>query len=156
MALPFRLSRLLKRPTTDPKPEPVAEKPFDEESYWLERHERLRGEIRSIGNLGVSEEKNRAGEAKHRRYLKTFLEHMYPDARDKMALDLGCGIGRLTPALVEHGFRYTGVEVSPVAVEQARAACPGETAEFVVASLSRTRTGVVSTSSWPRMCSFTS
>ena len=138
MALPFRLSTLLKRPKTEQKPEPitepVAEKPFDEESYWLERHERLRGEISSIGNLGVSEERNRAGEAKHRRYLTTFLEHMYPDASDKMALDLGCGIGRLAPAFVEHGFRYTGVEVSPVAVEQARAACPSETAEFVVAS----------------------
>ena len=134
MALPFRLSTLLKRPKPERKPEPVAEKPFDEESYWLERHERLRGETRSIGSLAVSEERNRAGEAKHRRYLKTFLEHMYPDATDKMALDLGCGIGRLAPAFVEHGFRYTGIEVSPVAVEQARLACPSETAEFVVAS----------------------
>jgi SAM-dependent methyltransferase len=138
MALPFRLSRLLrspkKRPAIDRTSEPVAEKPFDEESYWLERHERLRGDIRSIGNLDMSEERNRAGEAKHRRYLKTFLEHMYPDAIDKMALDLGCGIGRLAPAFVEHGFRYTGVEVSPVAIEQARVACPSEAAEFVVAS----------------------
>jgi SAM-dependent methyltransferase len=139
MALLFRRSRSLKQPKTARTSEPVADKPvadkpFDAESYWLERHERLRGDIRSVGNLGMSEERNRAGEAKHRRYLKTFLEHMYPDASDKMALDLGCGIGRLAPAFVEHGFRYTGVEVSPVAVEQARLACPDEAAEFVVAS----------------------
>jgi SAM-dependent methyltransferase len=124
---PFRLSRLLKPRKSHP---PAAVEQFDEESYWIERHEQLRGDIRSVGNLGTSEEKNLAGLPQHRARLKTVLQHLVPDASDKMALDLGSGIGRLAPVFLELGYRYTGVEVSPVAVEQARQACPDDAADY--------------------------
>ena len=42
-----------------------------------------------------------------------------PAARST-ALDFGCGVGRLTQALAVHFERVTGVDISPVMIEQAR------------------------------------
>lgn len=108
---------------------------FDEKEYWLERHERLRGDVRSVGNAGKSLEENLAGRAALVERLRIVLNHVMPDATGRSVLDLGCGIGLLAPALIEHGFQYTGVDVSVVAVEQARQNCRDGRAEFVVADL---------------------
>jgi len=48
-------------------------------------------------------------------------------------LDVGCGAGPLTQALVEAGFTITGIDPSPELVELARAAAPG--ADFVCGSI---------------------
>ncbi len=46
-------------------------------------------------------------------------------------LDVGCGTGYLARRLVEHGFRVTGLDISPEMVRYARENVPG--AEFLVA-----------------------
>lgn len=53
------------------------------------------------------------------------------------ALDLGCGPGRNGVWLASHGWKVTGVDVSPVGLAQAeaRAAAAGTTIEVVVADL---------------------
>jgi len=53
------------------------------------------------------------------------------------ALDLACGLGRNAVWLAEHGWVVTGVDFSPVAIEQARAraAARGVDADFVLADL---------------------
>lgn len=108
---------------------------FDEKQYWMERHERLRGDIRSVGNLGKSLEENVAGRARVTERLKIVLEHLIPNAAGRAVLDLGCGIGLLAPVLLDHGFSYTGVDVSSVAVDQARHEYADPRAEFTVGDL---------------------
>jgi SAM-dependent methyltransferase len=50
-------------------------------------------------------------------------------------LDLGCGIGKLAPALVNCGFDYTGVDISPTAIDLAKQREPR--GRFEVANIAR-------------------
>ena len=52
------------------------------------------------------------------RYLHEVLEEYAPGRR---VLDLGCGTGRHSSGLAAHGFQVTGLDVSPSALERARA-----------------------------------
>ena len=54
------------------------------------------------------------------------------DAQVKNVMDIGCGIGALTRALVDQGFAVTGVDSSRELLEQARAQVPE--AQFLHAS----------------------
>lgn len=51
------------------------------------------------------------------------------------ALDIGCGTGTNAIYLAEHGFEVVGIDVSPIAIEQARAKAHGrcrfETIDFL-------------------------
>ena len=49
------------------------------------------------------------------------------------ALDVGCGEGQNSLWLAEHGWSVLGVDISPTAIERARAAQPEAGADFVVA-----------------------
>jgi 2-polyprenyl-3-methyl-5-hydroxy-6-metoxy-1,4-benzoquinol methylase len=49
------------------------------------------------------------------------LVDVVADIEPGTALDLGCGQGRNALWLAEHGFTVTGMDLSPVAIEQARA-----------------------------------
>ena len=108
---------------------------FEEKGYWVERHERLRGDVRSVGNLGKSVEQNAEGQALLRERLKIVLTHLIPSPAGKSVLDLGCGIGLLSPVFTGYGLTYLGVDVSPAAVEQARQVNPSPRADFVVGDL---------------------
>lgn len=57
------------------------------------------------------------------RYLHEVLEEHAPGRR---VLDLGCGTGRHSSGLASHGFQVTGLDVSPSALERARAQHGGE------------------------------
>ncbi len=66
------------------------------------------------------------------RYTQLVLERL-PDGSD--VLDLGCGAGRPTTAILAQRFNVTGVELSAVQLERAREAVPK--ARFVQADMSR-------------------
>jgi 2-polyprenyl-3-methyl-5-hydroxy-6-metoxy-1,4-benzoquinol methylase len=56
-------------------------------------------------------------------YKRGLLLTLYERARPATVLDVGCGDGQLTEGLPAAG--YTGVDISPVAVEQVRRRLPG-------------------------------
>jgi SAM-dependent methyltransferase len=98
-------------------------------AYWLRRHEEFEGDIRSVGNRGKSPEENEADYWIKTRKLVSILRRELATPRGKRVLDLGCGTGLYAPALTKLGIRYTGADISPVALCQARARCPA--GEFV-------------------------
>src|SRR6266568_9194203 len=61
------------------------------------------------------------------------------EARTKTALDIGCGTGDLAIKLAERGYQVTGIDLSDVAIDQARkrAADQGvtEKTEFLAANI---------------------
>ena len=61
--------------------------------------------------------------------LAALLEH---GIRGPKILDLGCGTGELAVILARRGHHVTGIDISPVAIEQARAKATGLTARFEV------------------------
>lgn len=95
-----------------------AEKPFEQGEYWIERHRKLKGDPRSVGNCGRSVEENTEGENAFKRYVGVAAELLRPSCRS--VLDLGCGYGRVASEFIERGFHYTGIDVSPDAIEQGR------------------------------------
>lgn len=102
---------------------------FDQAAYWIERHERYRGNILAVGN----EDYDQAGNEQNRREHDARLANALKIIRPKTVLDLGCGYGRAAPVFLEAGCAYTGVDVSPVAIADARTRLPG--ARFIVGDL---------------------
>ncbi|MGE3143132.1 MAG: class I SAM-dependent methyltransferase [Hyphomonadaceae bacterium] len=103
---------------------------FNQADYWLKRHEALRGDPRSVGNANADVAANLRGEAE---LIATIGEacSLLPMGR---VVDLGCGYGRVAQAFMDRGFEYLGVDISPVAIEQARVRAPN--GRFVVSDLS--------------------
>lgn len=90
---------------------------FDQSRYWVDRHENLQGDPRSVGNMAVSVAQNLEGEAEFKRAVGGLAARLVqPGAR---VLDLGCGYGRVAGAFIDAGFDYTGLDVSDVAIAQA-------------------------------------
>ncbi len=103
----------------------IADKPhFNEVTYWIRRHGRMREDPRSVGSLSLSAQENRQVNKELLERFRAILPVLFPTAKGRSALDLACGVGRFSPTLVEMGFKYTGVDISPVALEQARGVCP--------------------------------
>lgn len=71
--------------------------------------------------------------------LPAALLRMTASERPGRALDLGCGTGRHSVHLAQHGWKVTGVDVVPRAVAAARrrAASAGVHVEFVEGSITR-------------------
>ena len=90
---------------------------FNQEDYWVHRHRRLQGDPRSVGNLGLTIEENLAGEKKLRNALEISLKRLGVHGT---VLDVGCGYGRLAPVFCGADLTYTGIDVSPDAIESAR------------------------------------
>src|SRR5262245_31899876 len=67
--------------------------------------------------------------------LRALARHGSPQT----ILELGCGVGRLSRYLAQHGLRATGVDFSPIAIEKARARVAADDAkpEFLVADVTR-------------------
>jgi trans-aconitate methyltransferase len=105
--------------------------PFDQAEYWRSRHRRLRGDPRSVGNLGSSLEESERSQAVVQRTVKEAARMLKPA---RSVLDLGCGYGRVSRSFTDEGYEYLGVDVSEDAVEAARRANPS--AKFVVSDLS--------------------
>lgn len=63
-----------------------------------------------------------SGRADYAAFVTPFLQKMNFDPRGKRMLEIGCGIGRLAHCFVRDFAHYTGVDVSPEMIAQARAA----------------------------------
>ncbi len=60
-----------------------------------------------------------SGKADYDRYVTPFLNKMNFDPRDKSALEIGCGIGRIARWMSQDFAQYTGVDVSPEMIRKA-------------------------------------
>jgi SAM-dependent methyltransferase len=60
-----------------------------------------------------------SGRCDYERYAKPFLKKMNFDPRDKVALEIGCGIGRLARSMAADFGEYIGVDVSPEMIRKA-------------------------------------
>lgn len=104
---------------------------FDAIDYWERRHVALAGDLRNVGNRGLTVEQNRdlitnkANLACH-----ALGRHGVP--RGARVLDAGCGAGVFTELLQGAGFSMTGVDCSPSAIADARSR---GTATYDVAAL---------------------
>jgi SAM-dependent methyltransferase len=94
---------------------------FDQASYWNKRHEQLRDDPRSVGNLGKSLEQNRAAELRIQQWVAQAARILKPYSS---VLDVGCGYGRVAGAFCDAGYAYTGIDISPVAISAAQKAEP--------------------------------
>jgi SAM-dependent methyltransferase len=101
-------------------------KEFDQAAYWVNRHEKMRGDILSVGN----EDFNREGLERSEREFIERLNRALDLIPARSVLDVGCGYGRAAPCFLAHGMAYTGVDVSPVAIDDAKV--PGR---FIVGDL---------------------
>lgn len=106
---------------------------YDSRQYWTMRHQQLAGDIRSVGNCGKSVAQNEAGYRKRVGELTALLRKELGDPAGKSILELGCGIGMIAAGLVELGFDYTGIDISDVALDDARKRCPQ--ARFIQADI---------------------
>lgn len=101
--------------------------PIDSELFWRNRlsDARLRGEIhRTIWDVDIQTWD--AALESHRRLLFGLLA---PTQRAIRLLDCGCGIGALV-SLLPPWVEYTGVDVSPDLIEEAKARHPGRAGRF--------------------------
>lgn len=79
-------------------------------------------------NVGVTE-RTRAILAEHLDLVATRLAR-----RPRSALEIGCGIGRLTPTIAERVDRVTAVDMTPAMLAKARETCAGlSTVDFQLA-----------------------
>jgi SAM-dependent methyltransferase len=60
-----------------------------------------------------------SGRCDYERFVKPFLQRMEFDPRDKAALEIGCGIGRIARWMAADFDSYIGVDVSPEMVRKA-------------------------------------
>ncbi|MGD0965433.1 MAG: class I SAM-dependent methyltransferase [Candidatus Acidiferrales bacterium] len=60
-----------------------------------------------------------SGRCDYERFVKPFLKKMEFDPRDKAALEIGCGIGRIARWMAADFDNYIGVDVSPEMVRKA-------------------------------------
>jgi 2-polyprenyl-3-methyl-5-hydroxy-6-metoxy-1,4-benzoquinol methylase len=106
----------------------------DNEAYWVERHERLSHQLRAVGDLGSTEQENLELYARKKRRVVSLLRDLGGvDLKGREVLDVGCGVGMLAELFDALGAEVSGVDASPVAIEEARHRCPG--GELVVGSL---------------------
>ena len=78
----------------------------------------------AIGTLASDREEAEKASSRKIELVRSVLEALYSSSTTGNILDLGCGIGRFAPIFISLGFDYTGVDVSPVAIAQARKSCP--------------------------------
>jgi SAM-dependent methyltransferase len=96
---------------------------FDQAAYWIKRHRDFLNDPRSVGNMAVSKRANEQGEA----VLAKIVQEAAGLARvPRSVLDVGCGYGRVTASFIASGFDYTGIDVSPDAIAEARRRHPGQ------------------------------
>jgi 2-polyprenyl-3-methyl-5-hydroxy-6-metoxy-1,4-benzoquinol methylase len=106
----------------------------DNEVYWVKRHESLKGSLATVGNIGSQESDNLKNYARKKRFLADLLRDLGKlDLKGATVLDAGCGIGLMSELLFALGADVFGVDISPVAIEEASCRCPSGT--FKVSSL---------------------
>ena len=97
----------------------------DNEAYWLERHRRLQRNLAAVGDISSSEERNLELYARKKRRVADLLRELVGlDLTGVSVLDAGCGIGMIAEMLYVLGADVSGVDASPIAIEEARHRCP--------------------------------
>jgi 2-polyprenyl-3-methyl-5-hydroxy-6-metoxy-1,4-benzoquinol methylase len=99
----------------------------DNEKYWIERHVELRNDIRSVGNLAKDVETNMRGFALKIERLRNAIFATLGSIENRAVLEVGCGIGMMAPDLIRIGARYTGIDISHLALAKAQERCPSGT-----------------------------
>ena len=94
---------------------------FDQNQYWINRHNKLCADPRSIHNINSTDEQIEKSERIGRDLILECIRIIKPAAK---VLDIGCGIGRIAPLYLDAGLQYTGIDVSPTAIEVAKTKCP--------------------------------
>ena len=94
---------------------------FDEKAYWIQRHEKFRGDPRSVGNMSRTVEQNLQAQDRGTGGICDLASMLFPR---RTVLDLACGTGRVANKLIDLGFAYTGVDISPTAIDEAGNTCP--------------------------------
>jgi SAM-dependent methyltransferase len=105
---------------------------FDPHAYWCNRHLERRGSLKAVGHIELDERQNAEEYDIRRHHIRRTLETL-PDAPTR-AIELGCGVGQMLLLLHDLGWEVTGVDISPIAIEQARTLIPR--GNFHVADLS--------------------
>ncbi|QDI82185.1 class I SAM-dependent methyltransferase [Methylorubrum populi] len=105
---------------------------FDQAAYWVARHEKYKGDPRSVGNLAADAKANADGEHDLKRAVA--LAARLLGSQGSSVVDLGCGYGRVAADFIDSGYEYLGVDVSPVAISQAKDREPR--GKFIVSDLS--------------------
>lgn len=95
----------------------------DNAKYWVERHNELKDDIRSVGNLGKSVEENEKGYIVKNERLQSVFQILGINLNGLNVLEVGCGIGLMAPSVVTAGGIYTGIDISERALETARSSC---------------------------------
>lgn len=96
---------------------------FDSLAYWRARHEQYLLDPRGVGNVGLTASENERIYKALDIYIENIVINLHK-APPVRVLDLGCGIGMLAAAFIRTGCEYTGVDVSPKAVEIAKSNYP--------------------------------
>jgi len=99
----------------------------DNEDYWIIRHTKFKGDIRSVGNIGKDVQVNMRGYELKIQRLRDAMLNKVGYLENKSVLEIGCGIGMMAPDLVRLGGKYSGIDISNVALEKAREKCPSGT-----------------------------
>ncbi|HVI86786.1 MAG TPA: glycosyltransferase [Dongiaceae bacterium] len=100
---------------------------FDPCGYWESRHAALKGSIRSVGHIGMSEAQNLEDYAANADYLRAALLSKFPEPQGRVLFDAGCGTGVVSAVCADLGFRVFGADFSETAVAQAGARVPAGT-----------------------------
>lgn len=95
------------------------DKSFDPHAYWETRHVKLAGDLRNVGNRGLTADQNR-DLITTKASIVCHALGLHGVRRGARLLDAGCGAGVFTEMLQQAGFRMTGIDVSASAVENAR------------------------------------
>src|SRR5437763_16293861 len=86
---------------------------YEPATYWVDRHSQLKGDIRSVGNRGVSVEENEKGYVNRAAVLSALVPEDLAAAEGPALIEFGCGIVMQAPAIVDAGLGHTGVAISP-------------------------------------------
>lgn len=100
---------------------------FDPRGYWEARHEALRGSIRSVAHVGLSESQNLQDYAVNAEHVRAALLSRFPEPHGKVLFDAGCGTGLVSEVCADLGFTVIGADFSETALAQARARVPSGT-----------------------------
>jgi SAM-dependent methyltransferase len=110
---------------------------LDPRAYWCNRHLERRGSLAAVGHVELDERQNAEEYDIRRHHIRRALEPL-SGAPAPRAIELGCGVGQMLLLLHDLGWEVTGVDISPIAIEEARKLIPR--GNFHVADLSEVAT----------------
>lgn len=88
-------------------------------SYWNARHVENAESLVGVGHRSLTEQENDEDYEHKWEQLETLLARLAPSGAT--VLDAGCGVGFFSKRLASAGYRVTGVDFAPDAIERAKA-----------------------------------